>query len=431
PEWLRKVILVMVVVPSRDTVDHYRALKHEVEQLVSRLNGKFGTFDWVPVQYIYHAVSFNELITLYREADVALITPLRDGMNLVAKEYVAAKAHKPRGVLVLSEMAGAANELTEALSINPHDRHSIAKALHEALTMQEKEQEWRLRTMQTKLKNYDVRHWAKVFIQEQKKLMQSNHKRNQARRLHLPSLQSAYHQSSQRLIILDYDGTLVDFDPDPQAVAPDQELLDILEQLVADAHNKVVINSGRDRTTLEKWLGHFPIDMAAEHGVWMKQNGKWTQNPNLSKVWMPEVKSMLEDLVKRTPGSFIEEKDYSLAWHYRQIDKALGEKRVREFRDVLVYLTHNQDLQVLEGNKVVEIKNAGVNKGNATLAWSQQQAWDFILAIGDDLTDEDIFRNLPAEAYTVKVGLAPTAARFSLPGVAEVRSTLRRLAGIA
>jgi trehalose 6-phosphate synthase/phosphatase len=427
PEWLRKVVLVMVVVPSRANVDQYQDLKEEVEQLVSRLNGKYGTFDWVPVQYMYHSVSFNELTTLYREAEVALLTPLRDGMNLVAKEFLAAKEHNPQGVLVLSEMAGAANELTEALLVNPQDRHRIAKALHEALSMNAQEQEWRLRTMQHKIKAYDVRHWASVFIQEQQKLMQNNQQRNQTSVLDLPQIKKAYQDSKKRLIILDYDGTLMGFNVDPQAVAPDEDLLATLTQLVQREGTKVVVNSGRDRATLEKWLGHLPIEMAAEHGVWMKQGGKWTRNPNLTNSWMPEVKHMLEDLVKRTPGSFIEEKDFSLAWHYRSIDKDLGEKRVREFRDVLLYLTHNQDLQVLEGNKVVEIKNAGVNKGNATLAWSQQQDWDFILAFGDDETDEDIFRNLPDTAYTVKIGLDRTVARFSLPGVQEVRHTLKNL----
>ncbi len=424
PEWLRQVVLVMVVVPSRANVDQYQELKEEVEQLVSRLNGQYGTFDWVPVQYLYRSVSFNELTTLYQEADIALITPLRDGMNLVAKEYLAAKEHKPEGVLILSEMAGAANELTEALLVNPQDRRSIANALHQALSMHAKEQEWRIRTMQDRLQRNDVRRWAKVFIKQQQKLMEHHQKRTEATQLDLAALRQAYAQSSRRLLILDYDGTLMGFDPDPQAVSPDQELLTILEHLVSQSENKLVINSGRDRDTLERWLGHFPIDMAAEHGVWMKQSGKWTRNPNLSKSWMPEVKSMLEDLVERTPGSFIEEKDFSLAWHYRRIDKDLGEKRVREFRDVLLYFTHNQDVQVLEGNKVVEIKNAGVNKGNATLTWSQQEAWDFILAMGDDETDEDIFRNLPADAFTVKVGLHQTTARFNLPGVQEVRDTL-------
>ncbi|MCB0636496.1 MAG: bifunctional alpha,alpha-trehalose-phosphate synthase (UDP-forming)/trehalose-phosphatase [Lewinella sp.] len=427
PEWRRKVVLVMIVVPSRANVDQYKELKEEEERLVSRLNGEFGTFDWSPVQYFYRSLNFGELTTLYQEADVALITPLRDGMNLVAKEYIASKETRKTGVLVLSEMAGASSELTEALSVNPQDRNMIAEQLHVALTMNEKEQRWRLETMQEKLKKSNVRQWAATFINEQKRLMQTNQQKRTTRLLDKTPVLDAYQAAKERLIVLDYDGTLMGFDPDPQAVAPDPPLLQLLDGLVADQKNKVVINSGRDKQTLENWLGHLPIEMAAEHGVWIKKDGKWTLHPNVTNNWKEEIRGVLEDLVERTPGSFIEEKDYSLAWHYRRIERDLGEKRVREFRDVLLYLTSNLDLQVLEGNKVVEIKNAGVNKGNATQMWVKQQDWDFLLALGDDHTDEDIFRAMPEKAFTIKVGLERSEARFSLVSVADVRELLESL----
>jgi len=187
----------------------------------------------------------------------------------------------------------------------------------------------------------------------------------------------------------------------------------------------VVINTGRDKETIGKWLGHLPIEFAAEHGVWTKKGKKWVKNPGLRNNWKPDVESVLESMVERTPGSFIEHKDYSLAWHYRRIDKELGAKRIREFRDVLAYLTSNLDLQVLEGNKVIEIKNAGVSKGQATLGWSNAKEWDFIFAIGDDHTDEDTFKALPDTAFTVKVGDAKSAARFNIGSVEHVRSLLK------
>ncbi|NRA50189.1 MAG: trehalose-phosphatase, partial [Phaeodactylibacter sp.] len=133
-----------------------------------------------------------------------------------------------------------------------------------------------------------------------------------------------------------------------------------------------------------------------------------------------------ENMVERTPGTFIEEKDFSIAWHYRRIDPQLGEKRVREFRDVLLYLTANDDLQVLEGNKVVEIKNAGVSKGKATLNWLEEDKWDFIMALGDDHTDEDTFKALPDTANTIKVGLDKSVARYNLLSVEDVRRFLGR-----
>ena len=434
PEYIGKVNLIMIVVPSRANVDQYQSLKNEVDVLVSQVNSEYSTFDWMPVHYYYRSVNFAALTTLYKEADIALITPLRDGMNLVAKEYVAAKEDTKRGVLILSEMAGAVYELNDgAITVNPQSSRDIQAALVEALKMPLEEQEHRLLLMQEKLRQYDVKHWAATFIKEQQKLQQKNkmHHTTHLSGEALEAVAESYEQAEKRLLFIDYDGTLMDFNPDPQAVSPDDEVLDTLTKLAEDPNNTLVINSGRDKTTLQKWLGHLPVHMAAEHGVWMKENGEWALNPNVVADWKPKVRELLENLVSRTPGSFIEEKDYSLAWHYRNIDRDLGDKRVREFRDMLTYLIQNQDLQVLEGNKVVEIKNAGVNKGKATQYFVGKTKWDFILGIGDDSTDEDIFRALPEWGVSVKVGKGRTAARYSLHGVAEVRQFFSRLARTA
>lgn len=427
PEYHRKVSLVMVVVPSRANVDQYQELKEEVDMLVGNINGQYAKFDWTPVKYFYRSLGFHELITLYQEGDIALITPLRDGMNLVAKEYVACKEKSMDGVLILSEMAGASDELKDAIIVNPLDANGIVDALHSALIMPEGMRRKRLQSMQERLKKYNVRHWAATFFKEQKKLME----KQQDQQTHIMSaeekaeLLGAYRSAKKKLLILDYDGTLMGFHNDPQAVQPDEDLLNLLNQLATIDNTQVVVNSGRDRHTLQEWLGHLPIQFAAEHGVWVKKTADWKINSSLNNKWKKEIRPVLENLVERTPGSFIEEKDYSIAWHYRSIDRDLGEKRVREFRDVLLYLTHNLDLQVLEGNKVVEIKNAGVNKGKATELWLNAEDWDFIFAVGDDHTDEDIFNVLPDSAFTIKVGLDRSIANFSLPGVKEVRALLK------
>ncbi len=431
PEYQGKVTLVMIVVPSRANVPQYQALKEKIDKLVGEINGAYSSFDWVPIHYFYRSLDFNDLTTLYRESSIALITPLRDGMNLVAKEYVASKEESKKGVIILSEMAGASNELTEALSVNPQDRQDITDALKRALEMEEGEQRQRLETMQEKLKKNDVRHWAATFITEQKKLMESQ-KNKIAKYLSKKDrseVVEAYHQASRRLLILDYDGTLMPFHKDPKAVVPDDELIELLEKLRRHEGTRLVISSGRDRHTLQKWLGELKVDMAAEHGVWVKRSGKWDSNSGMPTSWKENIRPVLENMVERTPGSFIEEKEYSIAWHYRRIDKDLGEKRVREFRDVLLYLTANDDLQVLEGNKVVEVKNAGVSKGKAAHNWLRDGKWDFIMAIGDDHTDEDTFKALPEEAYTIKVGLDKSAARYNLLSVNEVRRFLSQLSG--
>lgn len=429
PEYIEKVVLILIVVPSRSNVDQYQELKQEIDTMVGEVNGKYRTFDWTPIQYFFRALSFSELTTLYDVADIAMITPLRDGMNLVAKEFIASKETSKQGVLILSEMAGAANELTDALIVNPNDIQGLINALAEALSLNTKDQRWRLEKMQKRLRRYTVRKWANSFIKEQQKLMkaQQNETINPLQKKDRKVLIEAYQSAKKRLIVLDYDGTLMNFQTNPQAVIPDEELMTILQKLQDDTTNKLVVSSGRDKATLDNWLSSIGLDFAAEHGVWIKSHGKWQVAAGLNNNWQPKIREVLESMVERTPGSFIEDKEFSIAWHYRTIDPDLGEKRVREFRDVLLYLTANQDLQVLEGSKVVEIKNAGVNKGKAMVHWLNGETYDFILAIGDDSTDEDTFMALPNEAWTLKVGAKQTEAKYNIASVEEVRSLLQEL----
>ena len=429
PEYRGKVRLVLIVVPSRSKVDQYRELKQEIDTLVGEVNGRLGRFDWLPIQYFYRSLNFSELTTLYQVADIAMITPLRDGMNLVAKEFIASKEKSRKGVLILSEMAGAGSELHDALLVNPHDIVEVTNMLHKALEMDENEQRRRLEKMQERLKKYNVVNWAESFMNEQIKIMEERKGQhiNILNGAHRDQLLGDYRKAQRRLIVLDYDGTLMGFLPDPAAVVPDEQLIELLTRLHVTAGNRVVVNSGRDKPTLENWLGSLGIDFAAEHGVWVKKGEQWQVSNALAHEWKKDIRPVLDNLVERTPGSFVEEKEYSLAWHYRLTDKDLGQKRVREFRDVLLYLTANLDLQVLEGNKVVEIKNAGVNKGKAMVNWLNGEEWDFIMAIGDDHTDEDTFRALPESAYTIKVGIAQSAARYQLLSVAHVRELLEEL----
>ncbi|MEM9822012.1 MAG: bifunctional alpha,alpha-trehalose-phosphate synthase (UDP-forming)/trehalose-phosphatase, partial [Bacteroidota bacterium] len=428
-----KVSLILIVVPSRSNVGQYQELKHEVDTLVGQIDGEYRTFGWSPIQYYYRSFSFSDLTALYKVADIAMITPLRDGMNLVAKEYVASKERGKKGVLILSEFAGAANELTDALIINPRDTRQMVQSISAALEMSADEQRDRLEKMQAQLKKYTVRHWAEHFITQQAQLQEieksnMNNLLTDQQRL---QLMQAYKTAKSRLIFLDYDGTLMGFQDDPSKVKPDQALLQLLQQLQSDPLNQVVVISGRDKTTLQNWLGHLDIDLSAEHGVWMKWNKTWTLASGLTRRWKSEIRPVLETLVERTPGSFIEEKDFSLTWHYRKIDKEFGTKRIRESRDVLLYLTSNHNIQVLEGNKVMEIKNASISKGKAASNWLDQKDWAFIMAIGDDHTDEDLFNALPPTAYTIKSGLAPSIANYRLKTIPDIRQLLKQLASLS
>ena len=237
-----------------------------------------------------------------------------------------------------------------------------------------------------------------------------------------------FEKSINRLIFLDYDGTLVPFHKIPEKAKPDRELIKLLTKLSAIEGTQVILVSGRGKEILREWFGDLKnIRIIAEHGAWIcERNNRWETLEQMSQKWQ-EVRPILELYVDRTPGSFIEQKEFSLVWHYRKADIGLGEIRARELSDNLNYLTSNLNLQVLEGNKVIEVKNAGVNKGRAALRFVSHENWDFILAIGDDWTDEDIFYALPVEAYTIKVGFTNTAAKHKIKSYKEVRALLHDL----
>jgi trehalose 6-phosphate synthase/phosphatase len=432
PEWRGQVSLIMLVVPSRDQVAQYASLKEEIDELVGRINAQYRTISWNPILYFYRSLPLEELAALYRLAEVALVTPMRDGMNLVAKEYVASRLDQ-RGVLILSERAGAARELSDALVINPTDVGQLVEAMHEALVMPEEEQIARMTAMQALVKRYNVFSWTRLFMNQlaYTKMKQHTLATEKLDAAATTQLLADFKAASQRLIMLDYDGTLVGFHANPQRAEPDQELRLLLRALTEVPNTRVVLISGRDRGTLDKWLGQLPVDFITEHGVWLRAAGEeWELFQTMQNDWMRDLRPVLELYVARTAGSFIEEKDYSLVWHYRRADADLGEVRARELLAHLAFMTANTDLQVMEGNKVLEIKNAGINKGTAAARWLARYPADFILALGDDRTDEDTFRALPPEAYTVKVGsTGRSLARFNIGSPAEVRQLLRKLLG--
>jgi trehalose 6-phosphate synthase/phosphatase len=429
PQWHGKVVFIVSVAPSRIGVESYQAMKLELEQMVGRIVGAYGTVQWTPLIYQYRNLSFEEIVALYRLCDVALITPLRDGMNLVAKEFVASRPDQ-KGVLILSEMAGAAKEMGEAISLNPFYHEDFVRALEQALAMPVEEQIKRNQLLQERLRRYDVNRWADDFIQA----MISTQNTDVARRARLltgkalAALLQQYRSTTRRVLLLDYDGTLVPFAEEPKLAQPDAELVELLSTLASDPANKIVIVSGRPRRDLEDWFGQSPISLVAEHGVWLRQkNSDWRLLKTITAEWKERIRPILQLYVDRLPGALLEEKEFSLAWHFRRADPEQASLRAKELLDDLAGYTRNIDVQVLEGNKVIEIRNIGVNKGTAAMEWINENSPDFVLGIGDDWTDEDLFRALPPSAFSVRVGLANTAARYYLSNHAAVRRMLREM----
>lgn len=429
PEYIEKVVFYMIVVPSRDTVAQYMELRDEIDKLVGNINARFRTLQWTPVNYYYRSFPVEMLSALYHIAEVCLITPMRDGMNLVCKEYIASRTNNS-GVLILSEMAGAVKELIDAVIVNPNNIGEIYRAMITALNMPKDEQERRMSAMREIVSKFNIHHWVKLYmdrLDETKQMQQSlqaKHLGVEGRR----QLELTYNEASKRVIFLDYDGTLVGFQTNPMHAFPDDDLLDILEHLSADPANHIIIISGRKYQTLEDWFGRMNIDIIAEHGAWQKKrNMGWHKLPGLHSDWKQDIAPLLELAVDRTPGSFVEEKSYSLAWHYRKVEEGLGELRANELMTNLRFITADRGLQMMPGNKVVEIKNVEVNKGKISAQWLDQLDHDFVLALGDDHTDEDMFKALPANAHTIKIGSNISAARFYLRDYREARRLLRAL----
>ncbi len=178
------------------------------------------------------------------------------------------------------------------------------------------------------------------------------------------------------------------------------------------------------------WFKNHDVDLIAEHGVWLKKNdgqSKWEPYAEVDDNWKPDIRQVMEYYVQRTPGAFIEEKHHSLVWHYRKVESGLGDLRMRELFSHLKYMARGHNLQVLEGNMVLEIKRPDINKGRAAAAFMKGNGYDFVLAIGDDWTDEDTFKAMPKNAYSIRVGYSYTQANYNIKSPKEVRYLLNKL----
>ncbi|KEO75360.1 bifunctional alpha,alpha-trehalose-phosphate synthase (UDP-forming)/trehalose-phosphatase [Anditalea andensis] len=433
PAYVEKISLLLLVAPSRTTVKKYRALKEEIDTLVGRINSKYSTLDWVPIHYFYRKFSFEENVAFYRLADIALVSTLREGMNFISKEYIASRT-KEDGVLILSEMTGASKELQEAIIINPNDKKSVCRAIFEALNMPLEEKQKRMRRMQYTVQKYSIYQWARIYInrlKHVKTLQQSLHSRELIGK-DLETIQTRFEEAEHPIVFLDYDGALVGYTSQPDEAFPDPKLLEILDSLCEKAN--IVIISGRDKMTMDKWLEGYKLNMIAEHGVFVKKNhgmdNNWATQLDISNDWKSSFRIQMDDYVERTPGAFIEEKEHSIVWHYRKVESGLGNLRKRELFSHLKYMARGLKLEVLEGNRALEIKRPEASKSKAIIEYLENESADFVLVIGDNWTDEDTFRDLSDNAITIRVGYDFTRAQYNLKSHLEVRKLLETLCNV-
>jgi trehalose 6-phosphate synthase/phosphatase len=432
PEWREKVRFVQVAVPSRLGAEQYKAYRRDVNELVGRINGLAGTVTDVPVHYLNQAFSTEELAALYRAADVMLVTPLRDGMNLVAKEFVASRTDDD-GVLILSEFAGAADELGEALLVNPYDIDTVADAMARALTMSAQERHARMRALRRRVRANTVQTWTSSFLDELDRISAevavdtlpiSSDK-------DFSALVARLRQARRLVLLLDYDGTLVPLADTPELAKPDAALLDQLRALAEQRNVAVHVVSGRGKDVMQSWLGDLPVGLWAEHALWRRDRGtsKWRIAFPVKRDWMQRVRPLLERATWDTPGSLVEDKGDSLAWHYRMSDPLQGVDTARALRSRIAELFGSEDVETIGGSKVIEVRPRGVHKGLAVQALAREEAASTVfVAIGDDRTDEDLFEHLPESGIAIHVGPESSRAAYRLPNVSGVRRLLKELA---
>jgi trehalose 6-phosphate synthase/phosphatase len=415
------IVFIFVSVPSREDVPEYQALSERVATQVGAINGRHATVDNTPIHFLRQSVEFSELCALYDLADVALVTPTRDGMNLVAKEYVACK-EQGGGVLVLSEFAGAMEEMYGAVVVNPYDVGGVAQAVGDALEMPPDEQRRRLDEMRRRVLSFDNRAWAREF-------MDNLVDRQPAAPEIITDAGTVQRQVAQRFAksrriacFLDYDGTLRDFVPDPDQAMPDAAARELLDRLCNTAGLDVFILSGRKASDLEAWMGHYPATLIGEHGYAFRRAGGSDWQPlkeNIDLSWKNRILDVCRLFERTTPGSSVEEKRTSVVWHYRRADPEFGTFKAQKLMGELYEMVANMPVEIHHGKKIVEISSMSVSKGAALMRFLQEGDYDLAFCAGDDLTDETMFRIKDSRLLSVKVGAGDSQALYQVPGPAD------------
>ncbi len=420
------VTFLFIAVPSRGEVKEYQVLREQVEGMVGRINGQHATVENIPIHFIHGTISFPELCALYKLAEVCMVTPLIDGMNLVAKEYVACQKNDD-GVLILSEFAGAANELFSAIIVNPYSAHEIADSIRQALSMPIAERCERTRVLRERVCKYDASYWASSFLNALETHVETEEE-PVGETLKPSILQAAVDAAERIAVVLDYDGTLREFVPNPSDAEPTKAIRDLLDQLSAKPNVDVFIVSGRQETDLQRWLGHYPFTLVSEHGYRSRPAGtkNWavlTEDADLS--WRDSVLEVFRYFEGQTPGSSIEQKRSAMVWHYRRSDPEYGQWKAHQMMGELYETVSNLPVEIHHGKKIIEVSSVVVTKGNALRHYCGNGDYDLVICAGDDQTDESMFQAEIDNLFSIKVGAGDTAARYRI----DSPSTFRNIIG--
>ena len=447
PATARTTGMLQVLVPSRLESPEYRQQRDEIELLIARINGRFAQPGVTPVEYLHRNISKPALVALYRRADVMMVTPLRDGMNLVAHEFVLCQTApglpgRWRGALLLSEFAGAAQVLPGALLVNPWNVDGVVERLGTALELDQPERRRRLETMARRVEALDTRKWADGFLTRLGRHAARDRSHPVPPDVEGPvkeKLLRRFRRAESRSILLDYDGTLREIEPHPDLAVPTRDIRSLLRELAALPGTDVHIVSGRRRRNLEQWFGQLPLHLCAEHGYLARPpGGEWRTLVELDLGWMRPIERLMRKVAEDVPGAHVERKACGIAWHYREAEPEYGSWRAHELLNDLGQHLAGAPAEILQGHRVVEVRARGVDKGLyvRSVFPNGKEPTRFVMGLGDDRTDHDLLDALPKGSVAGHVGgLLPSTRSTNGPrehvhvvGPGEVRELLRELA---
>ncbi|KAJ4981834.1 hypothetical protein NE237_032671 [Protea cynaroides] len=475
PKWQGRAVLVQIANPARGRGRNLDEIEEEIKTSCRRINEQFGQPGYEPVVYIDKPVSVSERMAFYTIAECVVVTAVRDGMNLTPYEYIVSRqgtstagsssesTGPKRSMLVVSEFIGCSPSLSGAIRVNPWNVDATAEAMNEAISMSEAEQQLRHEKHYRYVSTHDVAYWARSFLQDMERSCKDHFRRRcwgiglsfgfrvvaldpNFRKLSIDAIVSAYSRAKSRAILLDYDGTVM-----PQTSinkTPSQEVISILNTLCGDAKNTVFIVSGRGRENLGTWFSPCEkLGLAAEHGYFLRWScgDEWeTCGQGTDLGWTQIAEPVIKLYTEATDGSSIETKESALVWHHRDADPGFGSCQAKELLDHLESVLANEPVAVKSGQFIVEVKPQGVTKGLVaekifTAMSEKGRQADFVLCIGDDRSDEDMFEIIGnamskntlsshTALFACTVGQKPSKAKYYLDDTIEVVNMLEALA---
>ncbi|XP_030547278.1 probable alpha,alpha-trehalose-phosphate synthase [UDP-forming] 7 [Rhodamnia argentea] len=474
PKWQGRAVLVQIANPARGRGSDLEEIQAEIHASCERINTNFGQPGYEPVVFIDRPVSLCERAAYYTVAECLVVTAVRDGMNLTPYEYIVCRegvscpgscsdsTGSKKSMLVVSEFIGCSPSLSGAIRINPWNIEATAEALSEAISMADPEKQLRHEKHYKYVSLHDVAYWSRSFYQDLERTCKDHFRRRcwgiglsfgfrvvaldpNFRKLSIDTIVSAYLRSKSRAVLLDYDGTVM-----PQTSMnkrPSQKVISIINMLCADPKNTVFVVSGRGKT-LGEWLSPCrKLGIAAEHGYFMRWSADedWRVCGQSNDFgWIQIAEPVMQLYTEATDGSSIEKKESALVWHHRDADPGFGSSQAKEMLDHLESVLANEPVAVKSGQYIVEVKPQGVSKGVVAekilslMAENRRQA-DFVLCIGDDRSDEDMFEifgsaiasgilSPNASVFACTVGQKPSKAKYYLDDTSEVVLMLENLA---